>query len=89
MPQIHQYYLHGFLLKVDDFAYLVEIKPTSEKPLNKDRPADLPDWIFHSQHAIWLTDENLPIKDRAARGDRIQEMLKRFFFGSRSKKPAR
>jgi hypothetical protein len=83
MSQFHQYHLDGFLLKVNDFAYLVEIESTGEKPARKANPADLPSWIFDSEHAIWLTDENLPIKDRAARGDRVKEKLMKFFFGGR------
>lgn len=85
MSQVHQYYLGGFLLKVNDLAYLVEIEPASEKPLHRADPSDLPDWVFHSEHAIWLTGDKIPIKDRAARGDRIRKKLKRFFFGGGSR----
>jgi len=80
MSQVHQYYLDGFLLKVDDYAYLVEIHAIDKKTPTEGTPKDLPpSWIFQSEHAIWLTDENLPIKERAARGDRIREKLRRFF----------
>ena len=90
MSQVHQYYLDGFLLKVDDFAYLVEIRPVDQKRSTEDNPKDPPpSWIFQSEHAIWLTDENLPIKDRAARGDRIREKLFRFFRRTRPHKSVR
>ncbi len=61
---------------MNDFAYLVEIEIAREKTkAGKIRLEDLPDWIFDSRHAIWLTVEDLPIKDRATHGDRIREQL--------------
>jgi hypothetical protein len=72
---VQEYCLNGYLLKVNDFAYLVEIATDSETTDGKIRLEDLPDWIFDSRHAIWLTVEDLPIKDRAAHGDRIREEL--------------
>jgi hypothetical protein len=89
MSQVHQYYLDGFLLKVDDFAYLVEIHTADKKRSTQGNSMDLPSWIFQSEHAIWLTDENLPIKDRAARGDRIREKLRRFFRRSLARRRAK
>ena len=72
---VHQFCLDGYLLKVNDLAYLVEIEINRENKAGKIRLEDLPHWIFDSRHAIWLTIENLPIKDRARHGDRIREKL--------------
>lgn len=72
---VQEYCLNRYVLKVNNFAYLVEIETDREKTDGKIRLADLPDWIFDSRHAIWLTLEDLPIKDRAAHGDRIREEL--------------
>jgi hypothetical protein len=80
----NQFYLDGFLLSVDNYAYLVEIK-SSEKKVIQDSGADeLPDWMFDSRHAIWLTDENLPIRDRAAHGESIRQKLKNYLFRRKS-----
>jgi len=75
MSQIHEYCLDGFHLRVNDFAYLVEIEINPESKACNIQLKDLPDWIFDSRHAIWLTVDDLPIKDRATRGDRIRENL--------------
>jgi hypothetical protein len=71
--RVRRYCLDGYLLKVNDLAYLVEIEMHHETKANDME--DLPDWIFDSRHAIWLTLENLPIKDRATHGDQIREKL--------------
>lgn len=72
---VQEYCLNRYVLKVNDFAYLVEIETDRETTDGKIRLEDLPDWIFDSRHAIWLTVEDLPIKDRAAHGDQIREEL--------------
>jgi hypothetical protein len=77
--------LDGFLLHVDNFAYLVEIH-ASKKVSPDTAPEELPDWLFQSRHAIWLTDENLPIQDRAAHGESIRQKLKNYLNGLKRKK---
>lgn len=74
-PRVNKYCLDGYLLKVNDLAYLVEIEINRENKAGKIRLEDLPHWIFDSRHAIWLTVEDLPIKDRATHGDRIRDKL--------------
>jgi hypothetical protein len=75
LSRLNQYCLDGYLLKVNDLAYLVEVEINRENKADRIRLEDLPHWIFDSRHAIWLTLEDLPIKDRAAHGDRIREKL--------------
>ena len=75
MSRVNKYCLDGYLLKVNDLAYLVEIEINRENKAGKIRLEHLPHWIFDSRHAIWLTVEDLPIKDRATRGDRIRKRL--------------
>jgi hypothetical protein len=71
--RVNQYCLEGYLLKVNDLAYLVEIEMNHEKKAGDQE--DLPEWIFDSRHAIWLTVEDLPLKERATQGDRIRQKL--------------
>jgi hypothetical protein len=78
MSRIRQYHLHGLFLTVNDSAYLVEIgidKRKQQRNAAKVRISDLPDWIFRSRHAIWLTVERLSIQDRAKHGDHIRKKL--------------
>ena len=76
---INQYCLDGYVLKVNDLAYLVEIERNCENKAGKIRLEDLPHWIFDSRHTIWLTVEDLPIKDRATHGDRIRKRLMEWY----------
>ena len=71
--RVNQYCLDGYLLNVNDLAYLVEIEMIHDTEVRD--PEVLPDWIFDSRHAIWLTVEDLPIKDRATHGDQIRKKL--------------
>lgn len=75
MRSVTKYCLDGYLLNVNDLAYLVEIEINRENKAGKIRLEDLPHWIFDSRHAIWLTLEDLPLKDRATHGDRIRKRL--------------
>jgi hypothetical protein len=70
---VNQYCLEGYLLKVNELAYLVEIEMNQDKKAGDQE--NLPEWIFDSRHAIWLTVEDLPLKERATHGDRIREKL--------------
>ena len=76
MSQVHEFCLGGYLLKVNPFAYLVEVDINPGTRSGNIRSEHAPDWIFDSRHAIWLTVEELPIKDRALHGDQIREQLK-------------
>ena len=75
MSHTHEYYLDGFRLKVNDFAYLVEVEINFGTNDSKVQLKDLPDWVFDSRHAIWLTVDDLPIEERATRGDQIRKKL--------------
>lgn len=65
----------GFLLTVCNDGYLVEVRPEGIHPADCEQSSCLPDWVFHSPHAIWLTEENAPLNVRAAKGDRIRRRL--------------
>jgi hypothetical protein len=75
MSRIQNYYLQELSLRVNDSAYLVEIELNIKKNGEKMSQSDLPEWIFRSRHAIWLTLENRSIYDRAKHGDQIREKL--------------
>ena len=78
MSEATSYYVHGFLLQVFDSAYLVEVKPANGETGYYRNPSTLPSWMFRSPHAIWLTDEDAPIVDRANKGESIkQEIMQR------------
>lgn len=65
----------GFVLTVCNDGYLVEVRPESVHPVDCEQTSCLPDWVFHSAHAIWLTEENAPLNVRAAKGERIRRRL--------------
>ena len=78
MSQAAQFYVDGFLLRVFDSAYLVEVKPANGETGCYQRTSSLPDWMFHSYHAIWLSEEEAPLVERARKGDAIKnEMISR------------
>jgi hypothetical protein len=85
MSQIQNYYLQGLSLRVNDSAYLVEIELNISKNAKKISESDLPEWIFRSRHAIWLTVESGSIHDRAKHGDQIREKLMKARTYKRSK----
>jgi len=78
MLQTMQFYVDGFLLRVFDSAYLVEAKPANGETGHYQKPSSLPDWMFRSSHAIWLSADEAPLVDRARKGDAIkQEIISR------------
>ena len=68
-------YVDGFLLRILDSAYLVQVEPANGKTGRYEDPANLPDWVFKSAHAIWLSQEEGPILERATKGDQIKRQL--------------
>jgi hypothetical protein len=75
MAQAARFYVDGFLLRVFDSAYIVEVKPANGETGRYYKPASLPDWMFRSSHAIWLSEEDAPIFDRARKGDEIKKQI--------------
>jgi hypothetical protein len=75
MSQAGRFYVNGFLLRVFDSAYLVEVKPANGETGYYQKPSSLPDWMFRSSHAIWLSEEDAPMVDRARKGDAIKKEI--------------
>ncbi len=75
MSNTARFYVDGFLLKVFESAYLVEVKPANGETGRYQSTSALPRWMFHSSHAIWLTEEDAPIVDRARKGDAIKNEI--------------
>ena len=75
MAQTVRIYVNGFLLKILDSAYLVQVEPANGNTGRYASISNLPGWIFHSAHAIWLTKENAPMIDRARKGDEIKHQI--------------
>ncbi|MCI0413134.1 hypothetical protein L0222_10090 [bacterium] len=70
-----RYYVDGFLLKILDSAYLVQVEPTNGNTGRYVTPAHLPEWIFRSSHAIWLVQDEGSLADRATKGDEIKQRI--------------
>ena len=66
--------LKHYGLRINSACYLVTVSNTSQKE-DSHRVQDLPDWVFTSKHAVWLTEEEEPIADRARNGDEIRKQL--------------
>ena len=79
-----QYFqLDRFSLMINPACYLVMVSRSG--PLESaTTDASFPEWIFDSRHAIWLTEEEKPIAERARRGDEIKKFLKALLFGKAS-----
>jgi hypothetical protein len=76
MAESGKYVLDQFHLTLNKDCFLVEVKERNgEEP--SARVEDLPGWIFFSKYALWLTEDNKPIGDRALQGERVREILKR------------
>lgn len=72
------YVIHGHALRIYPKAYLVEVLPREEKVEYESRFSDIPEWVFGSRRAIWLTLENGTMVNRAKRGDQIKNELLSF-----------
>jgi hypothetical protein len=78
MTESGKFVLDEFLLSVNKDCFLVEVKERHGEERSA-RVEDLPGWIFFSEYALWLTDENKPIGERAQRGERVRKRLQRQF----------
>ena len=70
-----QYQVGGFELTVFNQAYLVEVKAVSNRSADAGMISGLPEWVFRSSHAIWLTDDEAALEERALKGDEIKQAL--------------
>jgi hypothetical protein len=75
MSEATNFYVEGFLLRIFDSAYLVQVKPANGETGFYQHPSSLPGWAFRSSHAIWLSDEDAPMVDRARTGESIKHQL--------------
>jgi hypothetical protein len=72
---VAKYYINDLILVVYNPTYLVEVEMTPSKMANSDQLVDLPDWVFTSQNAIWLTTERASLMIRAQNGEVIKHEL--------------
>lgn len=75
MSEVALYVLNGLALRVYPKAYLVEVRQLDENGGPENRISDLPDWVFRSRRAIWVTLENGSMQNRAERGETIKNEL--------------
>jgi hypothetical protein len=73
--QTGRIYIDGFLLRILDSAYLVQVQAANGRTGRYVRPSSLPAWIFKSPHAIWMTEEDGPLIERARKGDEIKQRI--------------
>jgi hypothetical protein len=78
MQMRKRYVIDGFQLEINPAAYLVEVS-TAKNAVNEQNVTELPDWVFQSKHAIWLTSGSAKMIDRALEGERVQKKLKQKF----------
>ncbi|HSE40076.1 MAG TPA: hypothetical protein VLH08_04860 [Acidobacteriota bacterium] len=74
MQTPRRFVIEGFQLDLNHAAYLVEVTPVKNRQ-NEQNVKELPDWVFHSKHAIWLTSGSAELVDRAMAGERIKQKL--------------
>jgi hypothetical protein len=69
------FYFEGFKLTATHASHLVEIHKIDERvdPLNQIE--DLPDWVFDSRVAVWLTERSASIYDRSSARQIILQLL--------------
>jgi hypothetical protein len=78
MAHTLQFQVGPFELDVDNDCYLVSVRPTHNRRNPPSRSHDIPAWVFHSEHAIWLMDDGTSILERATKGELIKKQLLEF-----------
>ena len=73
MAESNRFYFDGLVLSLHLPSYLVEIQRLYWEPSYKNKISDLPEWVFNSRLAIWITDESGSIHERALEGERIRK----------------
>lgn len=76
MTRVQHFNFDGYHLTLRPESYLILVRPVMEKPEKPSSITELPDWVFHSRLAIWLTDDITSMHERSIRG----ESLRRVFF---------
>lgn len=69
-----QFVIDGLLLTLDEPSYIVLVDEC-DQDRSLHTPNDLPDWVFKSPYAIWLTVGQESIRLRAFEGDGIRRQL--------------
>jgi hypothetical protein len=82
MSEISKYYFKNFSLILDRDSYIVEVHPAVDDPPRRNHVEDLPDWVFHSKLAIWLTQNDAPVYERSVAG----EIIKKVFISVRNER---
>lgn len=75
MFQSTEYHVNGFVLQVSNRGLIVRVHETQQEHHLTNQLIDLPDWVFHSHHAIWLADGRSTMYDRALAGEEIKKKL--------------
>lgn len=75
MAAFVEFCVDGFLLKINRAGYLVEVHEAAIGCDCQGELGKLPDWVFHSKHAIWLSEEGASVLIRAVRGEEIKKRL--------------
>ncbi|MCI0612171.1 hypothetical protein L0244_04195 [bacterium] len=70
-----EFRIAGFQLFIYPSSFLVEVMPENRTGPRRDNFEELPAWVFHSKHAIWLTRENASNFHRALQGERIKRSI--------------
>ncbi|HJZ11218.1 MAG TPA: hypothetical protein VJ521_03655 [Acidobacteriota bacterium] len=78
MAHTLQFQVGPFELDVNDDCYLVSVRETRSGSNHQSRYSEIPAWVFHSKHAIWLMDEESSILERATKGELIKKRLLAF-----------
>jgi hypothetical protein len=83
MSEAAFFVFNGLVLRVYPKAYLVEVRRQDDSREPENRLSDLPDWVFRSRRAIWLTLESGSMLKRAEGGERIKKELLSILSGDR------
>jgi hypothetical protein len=74
MEESMLFVLESVALLVYPKSYLVEVRQAPDDMPRSDWQ-EIPDWVFRSNRAIWLTMENASMMRRAQRGESIRRRL--------------
>ena len=73
MSDLRKFFFEDLVLTVCSEAFLVKVQ--TGKRRRGHQLADLPDWVFDSRNAVWLTEEEAPLSVRGNHGDLIRKRL--------------
>ena len=76
MDHAQCFYFEGFKLTANQSRHLVEIHKTDERVDQMNEIDDLPDWVFDSRVAVWLTERSASIYDRSSARQIILQLLR-------------